>query len=132
VSSVASTLDTVSVRAMVEALIAGERDPEVLAGLAKGRMRAKHAALVEALAGRFDDHHAELARMLWDQIDALGAQVATLTARIEQLLAAIPAAQGVDADGGTGRVPAWQRTRRCCPPWRGWMRSPASGGTPRR
>jgi transposase len=102
VSSVASTLDTVSVRAMVEALIAGERDPEVLAGLAKGRMRAKHAALVEALAGRFDDHHAELARMLLDQIDALGAQVATLTARIEQLLAAIPVAQGVDADGTTG------------------------------
>ena len=65
----ASKLDTTSVRAMVEALIAGERDPRVLAGLAKGRMRAKHAALVEALAGRFDDHHAELARMLGDQID---------------------------------------------------------------
>ena len=55
---------------MLEALIAGERDPEVLAGLARGRMRAKHAALVEALTGRFDDHHAELARMLLDQIDA--------------------------------------------------------------
>jgi transposase len=102
VSSVASKLDTLSVRAMVEALIAGQRDPRVLAGLAKGRMRAKHAALVEALTGRFDDHHAELARMLLDQIDTLGAQVATLTARIEQLLAAIPAAQGVDADGTTG------------------------------
>jgi transposase len=102
VSSVASKLDTASVRAMVEALIAGERDPRVLAGLAKGRMRAKHAALVEALAGRFDDHHAELARMLLDQIDTLGAQITKLTARLEQLLAAIPAAQGVDADGTTG------------------------------
>jgi transposase len=102
VSSVASKLDTLSVRAMVEALIAGQRDPRVLAGLAKGRMRAKHAALVEALTGRFDDHHAELARMLLDHIDTLSAQVATLTARIEQLLAAIPAAQGVDADGTTG------------------------------
>ena len=69
VSRVASTLDTLSVRAMVEALIAGERDPRVLAGLARGRMKAKHAALVEALTGRFDDHHAELARMLGDQID---------------------------------------------------------------
>jgi transposase len=102
VSSVASTLETASVRDMLAALIAGERDPGVLAGLARGRMRAKHAALVEALTGRFDDHHAELARMLLDQIDALTAQIGTLTARIEQLLAAIPAAQGVDADGSTG------------------------------
>jgi transposase len=102
VSSVASKLDTLSVRAMVEALIAGQRDPKVLAGLAKGRMRAKHAALVEALTGRFDDHHAELARMLLDQIDTLSAQIGTLTARIEELVAAIPAAQGVDADGTTG------------------------------
>jgi transposase len=61
VSSVASRLTTVSARDMIEALIAGERDPEVLAGLARGRMRVKHAALVEALTGRFDDHHAELA-----------------------------------------------------------------------
>jgi transposase len=102
VSSVASTLDTVSVRAMVEALIAGERDPKVLAGLARGRLRAKHATLVEALTGRFDDHHAELARMLLDQIDTLSAQITRLTTRIEELIAAIPAAQGVDADGTTG------------------------------
>ena len=102
VSAVASKLDTLSVRGMIEALIAGERDPKVLAGLAKGRMRAKHAALVEALTGRFDDHHAELARMLLDQIDSLTAQIDKLTARIEQLIAAIPAAQGADADGTTG------------------------------
>jgi transposase len=102
VSSVASKLDGLSVRDMLEALIAGERDPKVLAGLARGKLRAKHGALAEALAGRFDDHHAELARMLLDQIDALGGQIGTLTVRIEQLLAAIPAAQGVDADGTTG------------------------------
>ena len=70
VSAVASTLDTKSVRDMLEALIAGERDPKVLAGLARGRMRAKHAELIEALTGKFDDHHGELARMLLDQIDA--------------------------------------------------------------
>ncbi len=102
VSSVASTLETASTRDMLGALIAGERDPKVLAGLARGKMKAKHAALVEALTGRFDAHHAELARMLLDQIDALSAQIGTLTARIQQLLAAIPAAQGVDADGTTG------------------------------
>ena len=102
VSAVASTLDTLSVRDMLEALIAGERDPKVLAGLARGRMKAKRAALIEALTGRFDDHHAELARMLLDQIDALTAQIGKLTTRIEDLIAAIPAAQGADADGSTG------------------------------
>ena len=102
VSAVASHLDTASARDMVEALIAGERDPQVLARLARGRMKAKHNALVEALTGRFDGHHAELARMLLDQIDALTAQTGKLTARIEELIAAIPAAQGIDADGITG------------------------------
>ncbi len=102
VSAVASRLDTLSVRDMLEALIAGERDPKVLAGLARGRMKAKHAALIEALTGKFDDHHAELARMLLDQIDALNAQIGKLTTRIEELITAIPAAQGIDADGSTG------------------------------
>ena len=87
---------------MLEALFAGERDPALLAGLARGKLKAKHGALAEALAGRFDDHHAELARMLLDQIDALGGQIGMLTTRIEELLAAIPAAHGVDADGTTG------------------------------
>jgi transposase len=102
VSSVASSLDTLSARDMIEALIAGERDPRVLAGLARGKMKAKHAALVEALTGQFDDHHGELARMLLDQIDALTTQVERLTTRTEELIAAIPAARGVDAGGATG------------------------------
>jgi transposase len=69
---------------------------------AAGRMRAKSAALIEALTGTFDDHHGELARMLLDQIDGLTAQITRLTTRIDQLIAAVPAAQGVDADGSTG------------------------------
>jgi transposase len=93
VSSVASTLDTLSVREMLEALIAGERDPRRLAELARGRMKAKRLALIEALNGRFDDHHAELARMLLDQIDSLSVQIDRLTARAEQLLTAIPEAR---------------------------------------
>jgi transposase len=88
----------VSGRAMLEALIAGQRDPRVLAELARGRMRGKRGALVQALTGRFDDHHAELARMLLDQYDALTAQIDRLTARIEELIGAIPAAQ-VPRDG---------------------------------
>jgi transposase len=102
ISAVASSLDTLSARDMLEALIAGERDPKVLAGLARGRMKAKRGALIEALTGRFDDHHAELARLLLDQVDALNAQIGKLTTRIGELIAAIPAAQGVDADGTTG------------------------------
>ncbi len=68
-STVATDIMGVSGRAMIDALIAGERDPQVLAELARGRMRVKRAALVEALTGRFDDHHAELASMLLDEID---------------------------------------------------------------
>jgi transposase len=92
-STVATDIVGVSGRAMLEALIVGQRDPKVLAELAKGRMRGKRAALVQALTGRFDDHHAELARVLLDHIDALTAQTDRLTARIEELIAAVPAAQ---------------------------------------
>jgi transposase len=89
VSSVASSLNTLSCRDMIEALIDGERDPRVLAELACGVMRLTHVALVEALTGRFDERHAELARMLLDQIDALGVQIDKITALIEKLLDAI-------------------------------------------
>jgi transposase len=96
-SSVASTLDTLSARDMIEALIAGERDPRRLADPARGRMKTKRSALIAALDGRFDNHHAELARMLLDQIDALSAQIATLTTRIDHLL---EAAESDRADSG--------------------------------
>jgi transposase len=101
VTAVASSIDTLSVRAMIEALIAGERSPAVLAGLAIGKMKSKRAALVEALTGRFDQHHAELARMLLDQIDQLAGQIDTPGSRIGALIGAMPAARGVDADGTT-------------------------------
>jgi transposase len=102
VTTVASRIDTMSVRDMIEALIAGQRDPVRLADLARGRMKAKRAALIEALAGRFDDHHGELARILLSQIDSLTAQIDMLDTRIGELITAIPAAQGVDPDGTTG------------------------------
>jgi transposase len=97
VSSVASRLNTLSARDMIEALIAGERDPRRLADLARGVMKTKRPALIKALEGRFDDHHAELARMLLDQIDTLTAQIDTLSTRIEGLLAAVEPGEG---DGG--------------------------------
>ena len=48
---------------MLEALIAGERDPQVLAQMARGRMRTKISPLTQALVGRFGQHHAFLCRM---------------------------------------------------------------------
>jgi transposase len=102
ISDVASTLDTRSCRDMIEALIAGQRSPKILAGLARGTMRRKQAALAEALDGRFEDYHGEIARILLDQIDALAAQVEALTGRIGELIADIPAAWGIDADGTAG------------------------------
>ena len=108
-SSVASEIMGVSGRAMIAALIDGERDPQVLAELAKGRLRVKRAALVEALTGRFDEHHAELADMLLDQIDGLSAQIEHLDTRVEQLIDSIPAAQAPPppSSGDRGTAPAY-------------------------
>ena len=101
-SSVASKLTTESAKDMVRALIAGERDPHVLASLARTRMKAKHDALVEALTGMSGAHHGELARLELDQAKFLDQNITQLEARIRDTLAAIPEAQGVDADGTTG------------------------------
>ena len=101
-SSVASKLTTQSAQDMITAMIAGERDPRVLADMAQTRMRAKHDALVEALAGMFDSRHGELAEMELDQIAFLNERIGKLEASIRDTLAAIPAAQGVNADGTTG------------------------------
>ena len=63
-SVVASDIFGVSGRDMMAALIAGERDPKVLAQLARARMRAK-------ISGRFDDHHAFLLAKMLARIDAI-------------------------------------------------------------
>jgi transposase len=91
-STVATDIFGRSGRAMLEALIAGERDPGALAELALGKMRPKRPALVEALNGRFDDHHAFLARMLLDNIDALTVRIDQLTTRADALIAKLPGA----------------------------------------
>jgi transposase len=101
-SSVASKLTTVSTQDMVKAMIAGQRDPEVLAALARTGMKAKHDELVQALDGMVDDHHGELAGLLLDQITVLDGKIGQLNARIGQMVAAIPAAWGINADGTTG------------------------------
>jgi transposase len=84
--SVASSIATKSGRAMIEALIDGERRGAVLAELAKGKMRAKIPDLSMALEGRFGDHHALMCRLHLDHIDHLEAMTARLDAQIGQMM----------------------------------------------
>jgi len=85
-AAVASDLVGVSGRAMLEALVAGERDPAVLAEMAKRRMRSKIPELTEALTGRFGDHHAFLVQLHLDLIDQHTRAIDELTTRIEVVL----------------------------------------------
>ena len=86
-SAVISDIFGASGRAMLEALIAGQTNPAVLADLARGSMRGKKSVLQEALTGQFRDHHGWLLRMMCDRIDALTAQIDALTARIDEAIA---------------------------------------------
>ncbi len=85
-SSVASDISGVSGRLMLDALIAGRRDPVELAELAKRRLRSKIPELTEALTGRFGEHHAFLARIHLDLIDHHTHAIDELTARIEVVI----------------------------------------------
>jgi transposase len=82
-SVVASDIFGVSGRDMLGALIGGQRDPKVLAGLARARMRAKLPALEEAFVGRFSDHHAFLLTRMLARIDAIEADIVQVDTRIE-------------------------------------------------
>jgi len=103
-SSVASTMSAQSVIAMVEALIAGERDPATLAQLAKGRMRTKIPALSEALAGRFAAHHGVVARRILDHIAFLDASIGVLSSQIAERCAPFATALSLLRE-----IPGWDR-----------------------
>jgi transposase len=72
---------------MLAALIAADRDPHALAGLARKKMRAKTSVLRQLLTGHFTAHHAFLPGMIPGRIDELTAQIDTLTTRIEDAIA---------------------------------------------
>jgi transposase len=109
-SAVATHVLGLSGPAMIDALVAGERDPGRLAEVALGKLRVKRRALVEALTGRVDDHHATIAAVLLRQIDALDAAIDKLTVIIDQLIVALPAA-GTDEGGSPAarRLSVWER-----------------------
>ena len=88
ISSVASTSYSKSARAMLEALLSGVSDPDQLAELSKGRMRAKIPQLREALQNRFTiEHHGVMLAQLLAHIDTLDTELQHLSERIELVLA---------------------------------------------
>ncbi|PVY95463.1 IS110 family transposase [Actinomycetospora cinnamomea] len=86
-SVVALDIFGVSGRDMMAHLIAGRRDPKMLAQLARGRMRSKISTLEEAFTGFFTDHHALLLGKMLARIDALSTDITELEATLEEMVA---------------------------------------------
>ena len=106
-SVVASDIFGVSGRAMMAALIAGERDPKTLAQLARSRMRTKIGRLEEAFNGHFDEHHRFLLARMLARIDGIDADIAAVDNQIEAYLAPFAAAAArLDEIPGIGPVAA--------------------------
>jgi transposase len=103
-ASVATDIFGVSGRAMLDALVAGTTDPDVLAELAKGRLRAKLPALRQALVGRFRRHHALLVSELLAHLDYLEEAIERLNEPIaEQLRPFAPTLTPLDAIPGVNQ-----------------------------
>jgi transposase len=106
-SVVASDIFGASGRDMMAALIAGERDPKVLAQMARSRMRGKITALEEAFTGHFTTHHAFLLAKMLARIDAINTDIAELDTNIEEMIVPFAAAvDRLDEIPGIGRIAA--------------------------
>jgi transposase len=106
-SVVTSDIFGLSGRAMLAALVAGERDPKVLARLARARMRGKIDRLEQAFDGHFAEHHRFLLSRMLSRINALDADIAAVDAQIEaQLSSFAEAAAHLDEIPGIGPVVA--------------------------
>src|SRR5918995_5284970 len=102
--SVAADVLGVSGRAMLAALVGGERDPQVLAELAKGRLRVKLPQLRQALRGRFGDHHGLLVGLALDHLEHLEVAIATLDGRIDEVIGPFAVARDrLDTITGVGK-----------------------------
>jgi transposase len=102
--SVATDVLGVSGRAILKALVAGERDPQVLAELAKGKLPKKLPQLRQALRGRFGDHHALLVGLALDHLEHLEGAIATLDGRIAEVIAPFAVARDrLDTITGVGK-----------------------------
>jgi transposase len=106
-SVVATDIFGVSGRAMMDALIGGQRDPRTLAQLARARMRVKITALEEAFTGHFTEHHAFLLAKMLGRVDQISADITDLDAKIEEMVTPFgPAVARLDEIPGIGAVAA--------------------------
>jgi transposase len=111
--SVAADVLGVSGRAMLAALVRGERDPQVLAELAKGKLRKKLPQLRQALRGRFGEHHGLLVGLALDHLEHLEAAIARLDARVDEVITPFTVARDrLDTITGVGKRAAETRHRR--------------------
>jgi transposase len=102
--SVAADVLGVSGRAMLAALVAGERDPVVLAELARGKLRKKLPELRQALRGRFGDHHALLVGLSLSHLEHLERAIARLDDHVDEVMAPFAAARDrLDTITGVGK-----------------------------
>jgi transposase len=102
--SVASNVLGVSGRLMLRSLVAGERDPEILAELAKATLRNKIPQLREALRGRFREHHAIMLRVVLDHLDYLESAIAELDAEVDRVMVPFSSARDrLDTITGVGK-----------------------------
>jgi transposase len=106
-AAVASDIMGVSGRAMLAALLAGHTDPQALADLAKGRLRAKREVLAQALDGRVKPHHRFVLTELLCQIDNLDETIARFNTQIQEISPLFEAAIGLlDTIPGVARPTA--------------------------
>ena len=102
--SVATSVLGVSGRAMLAALVGGERDPQVLAELARGRLRTKLPQLRQALRGRFSDHHALLVGLSLAHLEHLEGAIAALDSEVDQVISPFARARDqLDTITGVGK-----------------------------
>lgn len=101
-SAVATNITGVSARAMLAAMLEGQTDPAVLAGLAQGRLRNKQVELEQALRGRFQPHHTFMVRQHLGHVDFLDEQIAAFDAQIAEAMAT---GGGAPPASGSGTAP---------------------------
>src|SRR5437763_15092 len=93
--AVATDILGASGRDMLAALLAGERDPDVLADLARGKLRGKLPDLRRALVGRVKPHHLVLIERILAHLDFLEQSIAQVQDEIDQALAPFEEAVGL-------------------------------------
>ena len=114
-TAVVTNIMGLSARDMLDALLNGETDPEVLAGLARGKLRKKREDLEQALVGRIDEHHRFLLTSLLTHIDFLDEQVVACNLKIEQFFSE-PSEQKAESACSSEDEQLQEQTPISCPP----------------